>query len=158
MRPTVYIETTIPSYYCDERPELRNEIARTREWWNEERSTYECFISPAVLDELAAGSYATQRAALVLVETLAILEVATEVVDIATVYQSRGVMPKAPVRDALHLAIASYYRMDYLLTWNCRHLANANKFKRIEAVNAEMRISFPLLVTPNQLRPWEMDV
>ena len=67
-------------------------------------------------------------------------------------------MPKAPVRDALHLAIASFYRMDYLLTWNCRHLANANKFRRIEAVNAEMGLSIPLLVTPHQLRPWEVDV
>lgn len=158
MRPTVYIETTIPSYYCDDRSELHNEIARTREWWDEERATYECFVSPAVLDELAAGSYTTQRAALALVKKLAILEIATEVVDIATVYQSRGVMPKAPVRDALHLAIASFYRMDYLLTWNCRHLANANKFRRIEAVNAEMGLSIPLLVTPHQLRPWEVDV
>ena len=85
------------------------------------------------------------------------LEVVAEVVDVAAVYQSRCVMPKAPVRDALHLAIASFYRIDYLLTWNCRHLANANKFRRIETVNAELGLAFPLLVTPDQLRPWEVD-
>jgi len=157
VKPTVYIETTIPSYYCDDRAELHNEIVRTREWWDAERATYECFVSPVVLDELAAGTYPTQRSTLALVEALPLLEVVAEVVDVAAVYQSRGVMPKAPVRDALHLAIASFYRMDYLLTWNCRHLANANRFRRIEAVNAELGLAFPLLVTPDQLRPWEVD-
>ena len=158
MKPTVYIETTIPSYYCDDRAELRNEIGRTREWWDDERPTYECFVSPVVLDELTAGSYPSQRDVLALVAGLPMLEVNDEIVQAAAVYQLRGVMPRAPVRDALHLAVASFYRMDYLLTWNCRHLANANKFRRIEAVNAQMGLAFPLLVTPEQLRPWEVDV
>lgn len=80
-----------------------------------------------------------------------------DVIDVAIVYPSRGVMPKAPVRDALHPAVAGFYRMDYLLTRNCRHLANANKFRRIEAVNAPLGLASPLLVTPYQPRPWEAD-
>ena len=61
MKPTVYIETTIPSYYCDKRSSMAREIARTHEWWDRERADYECFISPVVLDELAAGDYALSR-------------------------------------------------------------------------------------------------
>lgn len=76
-------------------------------------------------------------------------------IEIADVYQARQVMPRVPVRDALHLALASFYRMDYLLTWNCRHLANANKFKQIENVNQGLGLAVPLLVTPYQLRPLE---
>ncbi len=157
MKPTVYIETTVPSYYCDERPSMAAEIARTREWWDQERADYECFISPVVLDELEAGSYPTRTARLALVEGFLLLEVAGEVVEIATVYQTRGLMPKAPVRDALHLAVASYYRIDYLLTWNCRHLANANKIRGIEMLNLQMGLSVPRLVTPSQLQPLEDD-
>jgi len=96
-----------------------------------------------------------QAACLALVRELPLLEVVSEVVEIAAAYQAEGLMPKAPVRDALHLAMASYYRMDYLLTWNCRHLANANKIRRIEAVNLRMSLSVPLLVTPDLLQPWE---
>jgi predicted nucleic acid-binding protein len=117
MNPTVYIETTVPSYYCDDRPALASDIARTREWWDHERAAYECFISPVVLDELEAGDYPTRTACLALVGDLPLLAVVPAVVEIAEVYQVRGVMPKSPIRDALHLALATHYRMDYLLTW-----------------------------------------
>jgi predicted nucleic acid-binding protein len=155
MKPTVYIETTIPSYYCDDRPSLAADIARTREWWDQERGAYECFISPVVLDELSAGSYPSRAACLSLVADLPMLGVGPEVVEIAEVYQARGLMPKSPVRDALHVALASHYRVDYLLTWNCRHIANVNKARHLEIVNQRMGLSTPRLVTPHLLQPWE---
>ena len=155
VKPTVYIETTIPSYYCDERVSLAREIARTREWWDLERERYECFVSPVVLDELSSGAYPSMKACLTLVAEVPMVEVVSDIVEIAEVYQGRGVMPKVPVRDAFHLPLASYYRMDYLLTWNCRHLANANKTRRIEAVNIRLGLSVPQLVTPDFLQPWE---
>lgn len=157
VKPTVYIETTIPSYYCDDRQVLARQTARTKEWWNDERNEYECFISPVVLDELSAGAYPSQNACLRLVSELPVLQVEPAIVDIADAYQAQGVMPRTPVRDALHLAFASFYRMDYLLTWNCRHLANANKFRRIEALNVQMSLGVPTLVTPDLLQHWEMD-
>ncbi len=155
MRPTVYIETTVPSYYYDERPELERDVARTREWWDQERSGYECFISAVVLEELAAGNYPHQKECLTLVESLPLLAAGPEVVEVAEVYQVRGFMPKAPVRDALHLALASCYRMDYVLTWNCRHLANENKARHLEVLNLKMGLGVPRLVTPHQLGPLE---
>jgi predicted nucleic acid-binding protein len=155
MRPLVYIETTIPSYYCDGRSELAADIARTREWWDNEREGYECFISAVVLEELASGHYPTQDDCLGLITELPLLDVNQEVVEVAEVYRLRGLMPRNPAADALHLALASCYRVDYLLTWNCRHLANANKARRLAELNERMNLGTPRLVTPHQLYPWE---
>lgn len=155
MKPTVYIETTIPSYYCDTRPTLAKDIARTREWWDSERDAYECFTSLFVLEELERGNYPTRAACLELVETLPLLDVARDLDEIAEVYWSNGLMPRPPVRDAYRVAFASFYRMDFLLTWNCTHLANINKAVHLEALNARMHLGLPRLVTPEQLRPLE---
>jgi predicted nucleic acid-binding protein len=155
VKPTVYIETTIPSYYFDGRPVLASDIARTREWWDVERADYECFISEVVLIELNEGDYPNKEKCLTLLDEIAVLAVIEEVERIAAVYQARQLMPKSPIRDALHVAVASYYRMDFLLTWNCRHLANANKARHLRELNLEMSLGVPQLVTPDQLQPWE---
>lgn len=110
MKPTVYIETTIPSYYHDRRSVLAVDIERTREWWDKERLLYECFISAVVLDELAAGAYPAQSECVDLVSDLPVLSVENEVLEIAEAYQARRLMPKEPLADAIHLALASYYR------------------------------------------------
>jgi hypothetical protein len=84
------------------------------------------------------------------------LEVNREVLEIAKVYQVRGLMPEPPSADALHLAQASFYRMDLLLTWNCRHIANANKARYFEVLNHGKGLSVPQAVISHQLQPWEM--
>lgn len=71
--------------------------------------------------------------------------------EIIEAYITRQVMPKDPGGDALHLALASYHRCDYLLTWNCSNLANANKFAHIRRVNAILGLFVPDLVTPLEL-------
>ncbi len=155
MKPLVYVETTIASYYCDDRPAMASDIARRREWWDSERAAYDCFVSAAVLDELRNGDYPNKEACLALVEGLPLLEINREVGEIAQVYQSRSLMPRPPSADALHLALASFYRMDFLLTWNCRHLANANKTKHLEVLNHGIGLPVPQLITPHQLQPCE---
>ena len=155
MKPTVYIETTVPSYYCDQRVELAGDIARTREWWDRERGDYECFISPVVIDELSAGNYPTQVDCLDLIKGLPSLDMNTDVLEVALAYLARKLMPKDPAADAAHLALACYYRMDYLLTWNCRHLANANKARHLEVLNVQLGLGVPRLVTPHLLQPLE---
>jgi len=67
MKPLVYVETTIPSYYCDDRPAVAADIGRTREWWDGEREAYGCFISAVVLDELSSGNYPNKAKCLALV-------------------------------------------------------------------------------------------
>lgn len=83
-----------------------------------------------------------------LIASLELLDINDDVERIAETYIERRVMPNDPGGDALHLAIASYYRMDVLLTWNCRHLANPNKMGHIGVVNRELGLPTPLVTTP----------
>jgi len=91
MKPLVYIETTIPSYYHSTRAELAADIARTREWWDQERGDYDCYVSAVVLDELAAGTSPNQADCLQLVQEFPLLEVTDEVLEIADVYHVQRV-------------------------------------------------------------------
>lgn len=152
MKPLVYIETTIPSYYCSSRPGLAKDIARTREWWNRERSAYDCYVSEIVVDELSSGDYPGQAACLELVTDMPLLLVTPEILDIAKTYQAQKLMPVIPAADAIHVAIASYFQMNYLLTWNCKHLANVNKGIHLETLNRQLGLSVPRLVTPDILQ------
>jgi len=157
MAATVYIETTIPAYYCDSRASIAPDIARTREWWDQERSSYICFTSAVTIDELSQAPNPTRDKCLVLIEGMPLLALEPPVVEIAEAYQTHRLMPGPPVRDALHVALACYYRVDYLLTWNCKHIANANKVRHLETLNARLGLSTPLLVTPHLLRPLEQE-
>ena len=83
-----------------------------------------------------------------MISKLALLEVSDEVLELATISVDRLVMPRDGAGDALHLALASFYSLDVLLTWNCKHLANPNKFGHIHRVNDELGVHAPLLTTP----------
>lgn len=153
MKPSVYIETSIPSFYHEVRTEPDN-IARrewTRQWWNEQLGNYEAYTSEAVIEELEGGSFSGQGNALKLIENLPLLDISESIADIVSPYISHHIMPNDPAGDALHLAIASYYKCDFLLTWNCRHLANANKFGHIRRINTMLGLYVPALVTPLEL-------
>lgn len=153
MKPRVYIETTIPSFYYETRTEPAMVARRvwTRQWWNERREEYEVVTSEAVLDELSIGEYPTKLQALSLINSIPILPVETAITEIVGTYITHRLMPKDPLGDALHLALASYYRCDFLLTWNCNHLANANKFNHIKRINTLLGLFVPMLVTPLEM-------
>jgi predicted nucleic acid-binding protein len=155
VKPTVYIETTIPSFYFDQRQAMSAQIERTRQWWDAERDLYQSFVSPAVLVELDEGNYAAKAQCMSLVADLPMLEAVQDVERIAEVYRIEKLMPGPPSADAIHLAFAAYYEMDYLLTWNIRHLANVRKEEHLRVINARLRIHTPRLVTPEVLLPWE---
>lgn len=153
MRPRVYIETSIPSFYYESRqePEMVARRLWTRYWWDHEREKFELVTSEAVIVELSRGDYPSKAQTLALIESLPLLEIEDPIVEIIEVYITRQVMPKDPAGDALHLALASYHRCDYLLTWNCANLANANKFPHIRRINAILGFFTPDLVTPLEL-------
>jgi predicted nucleic acid-binding protein len=153
MKRSVYIETTIPSFYCEVRqePEMVARRESTRRWWTDDAPAYDLFVSAFVLGELDRGAYASKEKAVALVEGIAVLAVTPEVEEIARVYLARHIMPRGEMGDAFHLAIASFYGMDFLLTWNCRHLANANKTRHLRLVNAELGLSLPVITTPDLL-------
>ena len=153
MKKRIYIETSIPSFYFETRiqPEMVARRNWTRNWWSRQAHKCELVISNPVLDELERGIYPNQAKALGLIRNLPLLPVVNDVIQIAKVYISKKTMPKDPTGDALHLALATYYKCDFLLTWNCNHLANANKFAHIEKVNSMLSLTSPRLVTPLEL-------
>ena len=151
--PKVYIETTIPSFYHEVRTEP-DMIARkmwTRQWWDVQRHAYELVASDAVVDELERGDHPAKAEALSLIESVELLPIEPEVAEVVAAYIHHKVMPNDPLGDALHLALASLHKCDFLLTWNCRHLANANKFGHIKRINTMIGLFVPMLVTPLEL-------
>lgn len=159
MKKRVYIETTIPSFYYEVRdePEIVARRQWTKEWWDKQRHHYELVTSLAVVEELEKGDYPMKRKTLSLISDVPILPAEEAIGEIVEAYIARGVMPKDPAGDALHLAMASFHRCDFLLTWNCQHLANANKFDHIRRVNTLLGLFIPILTTPFELLVWEED-
>lgn len=152
-KPQVYVETTIPSFFYSKRtdPETLARRQWTRQWWSEAPGRYDLVTSIPVLDELEAGHSDQRSDRLALLAQLEILPLEPAVLEIAQAYIFNKVMPADPGGDALHLALASYYKCDFLVTWNCRHLANANKFGHIRRVNSLLGLFVPTLVTPLEL-------
>jgi hypothetical protein len=152
-QPRVYVETTIPSFYHDTRPDPDIVVRRdwTRQWWEAAVSRYELVTSLAVLDELAGGPPERSAARLAFVAALPLLPVEPAISEIVKAYIQNKLMPADPGGDSLHLALASYHKCDFLVTWNCLHLANANKFGHIRRVNTMLGLFVPAIVTPLEL-------
>jgi hypothetical protein len=152
-KPRAYVETTIPSFYHTTRSGATAVARRqwTRRWWELAVDRYAMVTSDAVLDELRDGDYPSREPALALVAELPLLEVTPAVAEIVAGYVQHRLMPADPTGDALHLALASYHRCDFLVTWNCLHLANANKFGHLRRVNGLLGLYVPVLATPLEM-------
>jgi predicted nucleic acid-binding protein len=152
-KPRIYVETTIPSLYHDVRPEPETVARRewTRQWWSDAAARYELVTSLAVLEELKGTDPERSALRISLLRDVPLLPIEPAVLEIVRTYIARKLMPADPSGDALHLALASYYKCDFLVTWNCRHLANANKFGHIRLVNTLLGLFVPTLVTPLEL-------
>ena len=150
MQKRIYIETTIPSSYYTSRTDEESLIRQklTRQWWGEYADVFTLTSSTAVIDELEAGSTEVTLDRLALLDGIKIFDPTVEIVHIAQVYMEKLIMPQEPQGDAFHLAIASFYNVDILLTWNCTHLANPNKFDFITRINRELGLTTPELKTP----------
>ncbi len=153
MRQRVYIETTIPSFYYEVRqaPEMIARREWTRAWWDSHSREYELVTSIPVVEELEAGEQPQRQDALSLLSNVSMLPIEDSIGDIVDTYIEHLVMPRDPRGDAIHLALASYHHCHFLLTWNCAHLANANKFEHIRHVNAILGLFTPVLTTPLEM-------
>lgn len=153
LKPAVYVETSVISFYFSTRPDPAMVARRdwTRAWWDQAGSSQRLFTSAAVLEELAQGEYPSRRECLELAGTLPVLDIDAEIVEIVRAYIAQRVMPADPAGDALHLAVASFHRCDFLVTWNCQHLANARKFRHVRVINTQLGLFVPTLVTPLEL-------
>ena len=151
MKKTVYLDSTIPSYYFDKRKSLEFEIKITNRWWKEESDNYKVYISPETIAELENGNYPNKINILEFANKIVQLKPVEEVEKIAIFYIENHLMPDNIKGDAIHLAYASYYKIDFLLTWNCNHLANANKKQHIKIINGKLGLSTPEIITPLEL-------
>ncbi len=151
MKDKVYIDSTIPSYYFDQRESLKSFTEITRKWWSEMTDYYELYISDAILQELNSGNYPRKKEIIELISSIPLLPLNPDLEQVVEFYIANYVMPKSLIGDAVHLAYASYFNIQYLLTWNCNHLANANKRKHIRVINARLGLSTPEIVTPLEL-------
>ncbi len=118
-KPRVYVETTVPSFYHEVRtaPDIVARREWTRQWWDNATERYELVTSPAVLDELAGGLPERGAKRLALVRDLPVPPVEPAIAEIVQAYIRHKVMPADPAGDALHLALASHHKCDFLVKW-----------------------------------------
>jgi len=149
----VYVESSIIGAYFEERKDVVSVAQKhwTQIWWDSLRINYNVVISQAVYEELSHPDYPNSQQALKLIENIPEVSIEEEIREIVNVYIQKKIMPQNPFGDALHLALASYHKCDYLLTWNCKHIANPNKFQQIRIYNNSMGLYVPILTTPNQM-------
>jgi len=150
----VYIETTFVSYLTA-RP-FRDLIVAghqqiTHDWWETRRKDFELCASQLVFQEAAAGDSEAANERLNVLATMTMLEVNVEAVSLAEGLVRAGALPSKAGNDALHIAIAAVHRVEYLLTWNCRHLANAAMRGQIETACAGKGYKAPVICTPEEL-------
>jgi len=159
MKPRTYLETTIPSYLTawPSRDLVRAAHQQiTREWWAR-RSAFELFSSRLVVRECQAGDPEAAVDRLKALVGVRLLEQTPDAVALAEALVSEVPLPERAVADALHIAIATVHGMDYLLTWNCTHIANVTLRPRIEAVCRVAGYEPPLICTPEELPAGELD-
>ena len=154
MAERVYIETTVVSYLTA-RPSRDVVIAGhqqvTNQWWDTRRSNYELCVSELVLDEAGAGDAQAAQERLLVLRPMLVLETTGEAMELAKELLQAGALPAKAADDALHIAVAASQTVPFLLTWNCRHLANAILRPVIEAVCKAKGFQAPIICTPEEL-------
>jgi predicted nucleic acid-binding protein len=150
----IYIETTIPSYLTARPSRDIVQAARqqlTREWWEVERRNYDLCISQIVLDEAAAGDAEAAQRRMVVIDALPLLDLTFEVDALAGTIMQSGLLPASASRDAVHIAVTAVHQVHFLLTWNCRHIANATIFRDLQHIIMSAGYDVPVICTPEEL-------
>jgi hypothetical protein len=151
---TVYIETTIVSYLVANPSRdsiLTAHQQLTRAWWQNQRLAYHCIVSDEVLREAARGDADQARLRLEALQHLPRLPITAEVEKLAAAVLQSGSLPPAARSDAIHVSAATLINVDFLLTWNCRHLANPHLQKRLRTMMAGHGLILPEICTPIEL-------
>lgn len=154
VRTRVYIETSMVSYLVA-RPS-RDVVAAAHQqisldWWEGRRKDFDLCTSQLVLDEAGRGDPKMARRRLEILEDIALLEVSDEAQKLAVAIVQEGLLPQTAFPDALHIAISTTHQVDYLLTWNCSHIANAEILPRVAAICERTSLALPYVCTPEEL-------
>ena len=151
---SVYLETTFISYLVA-RPSRDVIVAghqqTTQDWWEVRRSDFECSVSQVVIDEASVGDPTEVQKRLAIIGGLPSLAITDDAKALTQAIMAAGILPPQVVRDAAHVAVAAVHAVDYLLTWNCKHLANAQIARRIAVVCEKLGRKMPIICTPEEL-------
>ena len=154
MKPSVDIESTIISYLTA-RPSRDLIVAAhqqiTVEWWEDVHPKVDSFISPFVNQEISGGDEEAAKKRIEAVKDLPVLEINDEIQKLAEKYFVALEIPEKARLDAAHLAVAVWHEMDYLLSWNCRHIVSGRVKKFLGEINTTLNIKTPILCTPEEL-------
>jgi len=161
MMKSVYIETSVLSYLAarpsrDPKAAILQSI--TMEWWEKERHAFQLFTSALVLAEVRFGDPNASRRRIELLQDLTFLDIVEDAETLADTLVGEGAVPGKARSDALHISIASVHELDYLLTWNCRHINNAATKPKIRSISAAQGYACPEICTPLELLSEEDDV
>lgn len=161
MKESVYIETTIISYLT---AWLSRDLIRaahqqiTQEWWHNRRNDFEMFISEFVINEASSGDKDAAEERLKVLQEIPLLDVNLEVENLAKSLISEKALPIKAATDALHIAVAAVHGINYLLSWNCKHIANAEMQKIIGKVCSKNGYKCPIICTPEELLGGKYDL
>jgi predicted nucleic acid-binding protein len=150
----IYIESTIPSYVVARPARDLLQAARqqtSKDWWELKRHQHELFTSQIVLAEIASGEAEMAKQRLETLAGIPVLRVNEEAEKLTLQILGSGLLPAAADRDASHIALATVYEMDILLSWNCRHIANASIQARLRKLAEKSGLTLPVLCTPDEL-------
>jgi predicted nucleic acid-binding protein len=154
VKARVYIETSVVSYLTA-RPS-RDIVAAAHQqlslvWWEHRRSDFDLVASLLVVNEARLGDPEVARRRLALLEGVPVLEVTETAQQLAVAIVKKGLLPQTAYPDALHIATASVHQIDYLLTWNCAHIANAEILPRVALISERFGLTLPYICTPEEL-------
>jgi len=154
MKKSIYLETTVVSYYTSKPGRDIIVLAHqeiTREWWHKSIKQFEIFISEVVIEEASMGDPEAAKRRLEELRDFPHLELNDKVEETAQMYMEKLEIPEKAFRDAAHLAVASVHNIDYLVTWNCKHLANGEIIRKLRDISKDLGIHTPIICTPEEL-------
>ena len=153
-KKTVYLETSVVSYLTN-RPSRDLIVAghqvSTREWWETQRENYDLYVSELVIAEASRGHEEAAQKRLTLLDGISLLRISEEVATFAQTLVERHAIPEVANADAVHVAVAAVHGIHYLLTWNCKHIANAERFDDIATACLDSGYKPPIICTPEEL-------
>jgi predicted nucleic acid-binding protein len=154
VKESIYIETTVVNYYTSKPSRDIIVLAHqeiTRQWWALAIKRYNVFISQVVIEEASLGDPEIAKKRLEELKKFPNLELNEKVEQIAKIYMEKLEIPEKSFRDAAHIAVASVHNIDYLVTWNCTHLANGEIIKKLMKLNETLGVHTPIICTPEEL-------
>lgn len=156
--PSIYIETSIVSFLTARNSSNVLSSSHqwlTQKWWNEYRLDYELVTSQFVLDEASQGDQDQVEQRVSILRELPLLEITLEVLDVADTLLASKILPAKARLDALHISIATVHDIEYLLTWNCKHIANASILPLLYRKLIELGLSPPLVCTVEEMMGYD---